>query len=172
MEESQEVTNQLPRDKAELLAWIEREWVALGQSYAGLSDEQMSVPDTGGWSIKDNLAHVTEWERFMRLAYLQGIPEPEAMGIDAETLAREDENGINAILFQRNRDRSVADVLVELDRSHQQVVTELEGMTFEEMMRPMNPEDPKRRPLMLWIIGNTYEHYQEHRINVEKLTRK
>jgi hypothetical protein len=172
MEESQQATSKPPRDKADLLARIQREWDALGQAYAGLSDAKMSVPDTGGWSIKDNLAHLTAWENFMRQAYLRGRPEDEAMGIDGETLKQADENGINAILFERNKNRSVAEILAELDQSHQAVLAELEGMSFEDMMRPLDPEDPKRRPVMDWIIGNTYEHYQQHRANIEKLTRK
>ncbi|MDD5370932.1 MAG: ClbS/DfsB family four-helix bundle protein, partial [Anaerolineaceae bacterium] len=171
-EDLQEDTSNPPRDKAELLARIQREWDALGQAYAGLSDEQMSVPDTGGRSIKDNLAHLTAWESFMRLAYLRGRPTDEAMGIDAVTLNHADEDGINAILFEHNKDRSVADILAELDQSHQAVLADLAGMSFEEIMRQLDPQDPKRRPLINWIIGNTYEHYQEHRASIEKLARR
>lgn len=132
------------------------------QMSAELSDEQMSVPDAGGWSIKDNLAHLTAWEQFMLRHYIQKHPAHEAMQVDAATMEQADEDGLNAIIFERNRKRPVADVLADLRRSHQQVVATLEQMSFDEMMQPLRADDPEKRPLIGWIIGNTYDHYREH----------
>jgi hypothetical protein len=160
--------NRPPKDKAELLARIEGEWEALEKAFTGLSDQQMSVPDSGGWSIKDNLAHLTAWERFMRLSYLHKKPAHEVMGIDENTFKQLDENGVNAVLFQRNQHRRVAEVLAELRKEHGQVLAELANMTFEQMLQPLDPNDPQKRPVINWIIGNTYEHYREHRATIEK----
>jgi len=59
--EKQDMTNDatslLPRDKAELMNRIQREWSALLRTIENLSDEQMTRPGPGGWSAKDNLAH-------------------------------------------------------------------------------------------------------------------
>jgi hypothetical protein len=161
-----------PQDKAELLTRIEREWRALERAFAGLSDQQMSVLDAGGWSIKDNLAHLSAWERFMRLSYLHKMPAHEAMNVDAETYRQTDENGMNAILFQRNKDRPVAEVLAGLREEHARVLGELAKMSFEQMMMPLDVDDPQKRPLIGWIIGNTYDHYREHRATIEKLSAK
>ena len=157
----------IPNDKADLLVRIHREWSALLRAIEGLTPEQMSVPDAGGWSIKDNLAHLTAWEQFMLLHYLQGHPPHEAMQIDAATMERLDENGTNAVLFERNRLRPVANVLDGLRRSHEQVVAFLEQMSFSDLMKPRFPDDPQARPLIGWVIGNTYEHYQEHLRNIQ-----
>jgi hypothetical protein len=35
-------------------------------------------------------------------------------------------------------------------------------------MKPLF-EDPQARPLIGWVIGNTYEHYLEHRNSIETL---
>jgi hypothetical protein len=161
-----------PNDKADLLARIQREWSALLRAIEGLTPEQMSVPDAGGWSIKDNLAHLAAWEQFMLLHYLQGRPPHEAMQIDAATMERLDENGINAVLFERNRHRPVANVLDGLRRSHEQVVAFLEQMSFSDLMKPRFPDDPQARPLIGWVIGNTYEHYQEHLRNIQVIVSK
>ena len=158
-----------PKDKADLLARIQQEWSALMQSIAGLSDEQMSMPDPGGWSIKDNLAHLTAWEQLMLRSYLQGQPAHDVMHIDAATLETADEDSINAILFERNRHRPVADVLAGLRRSHEQVTAKLEQMSFADLMKPRFADDPERRPLVGWVIGNTYDHYREHRAAIEAL---
>ena len=162
----------IPNDKADLLARIQREWSALMRAIEGLPPEQMSVPDAGGWSIKDNLAHLTAWEQLMLLHYLQGRPPHEAMQIEAATFERLDENGTNAILFERNRNRSVAYVLDGLRRSHEQVLAFLGQMSFSDLMKPRFLDDPQARPVINWVIGNTYEHYQEHLHNIQAIVDK
>jgi len=163
------MTPAMPQDKNYLLERIQHEWAALMQAIEGLTPEQMSVPDAGGWAIKDNLAHLTAWEQFMLLHYLQGRPPHEAMQIDAVTMERLDENGINAVLFERNRNRPVADILTDLRHSHEQVVAFLEQMPFSDLMKPRFLDDPQARPLINWVIGNTYEHYQEHRQTIQAI---
>jgi hypothetical protein len=157
----------LPQDSADLLARIQSEWTALNQAIAELNDEQMNTPDAGGWSVKDNLAHLAAWEQFMLQHYLQGHPAHEAMQVDEATWKTLDENGINAILHKRNQARPVSEVLADRRRSHEQVVATLERMPFADLMKPLYPDDPKARPLIGWVIGNTYEHYQEHRATIE-----
>ncbi|MCJ7532377.1 MAG: ClbS/DfsB family four-helix bundle protein [Anaerolineales bacterium] len=160
----------LPDGKAELLARIDREWKELERAVSLIRGEQMQVPDSGGWSVKDNLAHLAEWERFMRLHHVRGLPPHEVMGVDESMFKAIDEDGLNAILFERNKGRSVADVTDALRASHEQVLRDLADMSFEEMMRQAHAEDPQARPLLAWIVGNTYEHYREHRASIERLT--
>jgi hypothetical protein len=158
-----------PQDKTELMQRIQREWAALERAVDGLSDEQMSVPDTGGWSIKDNLAHLAAWEHYMRQCHLRNLPPHEVMGVDKETYEKLDENGLNEILFQRNRHRSVPEILAELRGSHEQTLADLEQMSFADLMKPRYADDPETRPVIIWVTGNTYEHYKEHRAVIEKL---
>lgn len=166
-DEINEATPGLPRDTADLVARIQREWSALLRAVERLSQEQMDAPGPGGWSVKDNLAHLTAWEQFMLRHYLAGQPAHEAMQVDEEAFKGLDEDGLNAVLHQRNRSRSVADVLAGLQRSHAQVVATLEGMPFTDLMRPIRPHDP--RPVLAWVVGNTYEHYQEHRLAIQAM---
>ena len=170
--ETNEIMPSVPKDKADLMERIQREWSALTQAIDKLSDEQMSVPGTGSWSIKDNLAHLAAWEQFMLLYHLQGHPPHEAMQVDEATLERLDEDGLNAILYERNRHRSVADVVSDLYRSHEQVLATLEQMTYADLMKPRYSDDPEARPIIGWVIGNTYEHYQEHRRAIQAIARE
>jgi len=167
--ETNEIMPSVPKDKADLMERIQREWSALTQAMDKLSDEQMSVPGTGSWSIKDNLAHLAAWEQFMLLVHLQGHPSHEAMQVDEATLERLDEDGLNAILYERNRHHSVADVVSDLYRSHEQVWAALEQMTYADLMKPRYADDPEARPVIGWVIGNTYEHYQEHRRAIQAI---
>jgi len=158
----------LPRDKTDLVERIQREWSALMRAIEELTPEQMSAPMSGGWSVKDNLAHLAAWEQFLVHHHLKGQPPHQAMQMDAETFERLDETAINAMIRERNRHRAVADVLADLQRSHAQVLQALEPMSFDDLMQPHYPDDPERRPLIGWVIGNTYEHYTEHRQNIER----
>ena len=77
-------------DKQQLLKQLETAWAGLEESYAGLSDSQLTEPGVmGTWSVKDILAHVTTWEeealKYLPLIITGGRP-PRYMqygGIDA-----------------------------------------------------------------------------------------
>lgn len=159
----------LPRDRADLLERIQRDWDALNQTVATLTDEQLNAPGPEVWSIKDHLAHIAAWERFMLSCYLQGRPAHEAMQVDEATWKTLDENGVNAILYERSHGRPVSEVLADRNRAHAQVVAVLEQMPFADLIKPLYPDDPQARPLIGWVIGNTYEHYREHRGYIEAL---
>ena len=127
----------------------------------------MKAPDAGGWSVKDNLAHLAAWEQFLLRYHLGGQPPDEAMGIDPATYERLDEDGLNAVIYVRNKDRSVEDVLKFLRRSHEEVVETLQQMTFDDLLQPRFADDPDKSPMLDWVIGNTYYHYHEHRRTIE-----
>ena len=158
----------LPHNKKDLMKRIEREWSALMRAIGSVTPEQMSAPMAGGWSIKDNLAHLAAWEQFLVHHHIQGQPPHQVMQIDIETFKRLDETGINAMIRKVNRFRPAADVLANLRRSHDEVLRTLEAMSFDDLMKPRYSDDPEKRPLIGWVVGNTYEHYNEHRGNIER----
>ena len=151
----------LPSSTAELLDRIQHGWDELWTAIDGLTAEQLQTPDAGGWSIKDNLAHLTAWERFLLLRYLQGLPADEAMGLD-EASTQPHYDIINAALYERNRDRSLADVTESARATHREVVDYLSDLPFETVMRQLYDDDPRKLPLMAWVAGNTFGHYEEH----------
>ena len=63
------MADKLPESTADLLALIEAEWPALMKVVDKLSPTQMITPDSGGWSPKDNLAHLSAWMNYMRDCY-------------------------------------------------------------------------------------------------------
>jgi hypothetical protein len=167
--ERNQIMDDRPGDKTELIARIERGWTSLLQLVEGVRPEKLDVPDQGGWSIKDNLAHLTAWEHFLNLHYLQDQPAHEAMQVDAKTFEQASEDDLNAIFQKRNHGRSVAAVIDDFRRSHQQLLATLERMSFAELLQPRYADDPERRPLIDWVIGNTYDHYEEHQQNIQKV---
>jgi hypothetical protein len=158
-------------DKQELLERIQREYNLLLQRVQMLSPEQATRPGASGWSVKDNLAHLAAWEQMMLRSYLGGQPQHELLEMDEEQFARLDEDGINAVFHERNKDFPPEEVLRGLEQSHAEVIETLEKRPFEELLQVRYPDDPEQRPMLDWVIGNTYEHYREHRRYIEEILR-
>ncbi len=158
----------LPKDKTELLKSIEKEWDELLRVVDRLTPEQMTRIDSGGWSPKDNLAHLAEWMAYMKASYLNKVPAHEAMRIDAEKFKQLDEDGMNAVLLERNRNRPAADVLAGLKSTYADVLKTLQAMPFTDMMKPLRESGPDKRLVIEGITGNTSAHFREHRENIEK----
>lgn len=160
----------IPGSKAELMSAIKREWKALMDVVAKLeAANKMTTRDEGGWSPKDNLAHLSEWMNSVMGYHMDKRPPHEVMRIPEEVARGWDMEVINPILFERNKNRSLEDVMGELKQTYEKVIAKLEGMSFEDLMKPRHAEDPEKRPLLLWVIGDTSGHFQEHRETIEKM---
>jgi uncharacterized protein (TIGR03083 family) len=154
--------------KSALLKGIQREWEALFQAVEKLTPAQMGAPDAGGWSPKDNLAHLAEWLKALAGYHMDHKSAEEVLGIPKELAEHFDFNRVNAFLVERSRERSVEDVLAELREKYAEVMARLESMPFEELLQPRFPDDPQKRPLLDWVMGNTVDHIKEHRLTIEK----
>jgi hypothetical protein len=159
----------LPKSSDELMADIEREWNLLLAVVDRLSPEQMTTPDDGGWTPKDNLAHLGEWMNVLMGYHLDQRPAHEVLGVTPEITEGWDMEVINPVLFERNLERSTAEVLTELRSVYNELVTKLSSMPFEDLMKPRHADDPEKRPLLLWVLGDTTEHFEEHRETIEKM---
>jgi Protein of unknown function (DUF1706) len=159
----------LPKSLDELLTDIEREWQALMRIVNQLTPKQMTIPDPGGWSPKDNLAHLSAWMNFMLKSYLGGMPAYLALGIEEQKLKGMSEDEENAIIFERNRARPTDEVISELKSTYQKTVKTLNRMGFSNLMKPFKGDNPQHRPVIEGVLGNTSEHFAEHRVIIERI---
>ena len=159
----------IPENKNELIATIKREWNKLMDVVAKLDETKMTAPDEGGWSPKDNLAHLSEWMNSMMGYHIDRRPPHEVMNLPEEITRGWDMEVINPELFERNKDRSTQDVLDELKRTYETVLAKLESTPFEDLMKPRHADDPEKRPLLMWVIGDTSDHFAEHREVIERM---
>ena len=159
----------IPENKNELMSVIKREWGLLMDVVAKLDETKMTAPDEGGWSPKDNLAHLAEWMNALMGYHMDRRPPHEVMRLPEEVTKDWDFEVINPILFERNKNRSIEDVLDELRRVYDVLVAKLESMSFEDLMRPRHADDPAKRPLLMWVLGDTTEHFSEHRETIKKM---
>ena len=154
-------------DVASLLARIRSSRAALEESVNGRSDDQRVTPRRDGWSAKDHLAHVAAWEDYLD-GLLHGRGGIETFGLEGPEVL--DTDAINAILQARHAALSAGDARRRFARSHAALMVTLEGLTDADLQRPIgsylpghDDDERSRRPIVGWIVGNTYEHYDEHR---------
>jgi hypothetical protein len=129
----------------------------------------MVTPDAGGWSPKDNLAHLAEWIKVQMGYHMDGRPAHEVTGLPKELFPEDwDFDVINRALFERNRERTAEDVLGELKQVYAQILERLKSTPFEELLKPRWPDHPDSPPLLGYVLGNTSGHFAEHRETIQK----
>jgi len=163
------MNEEYPQTKAELFAKIEEEWSALLDVIAKMDEKRLSTPDAGGWTPTDNLAHLTEWMNILLGYHMDKRPAHEVMNIAPEIVEGWDFDKINAILIERNKNRSAADVLAEMKTAYARVMDRLSATPFETLLQPRHPDNPQSSLLLASVAGDTYEHFAEHREAIEKV---
>jgi hypothetical protein len=158
----------LPHNQEELLERIHQEWIKLMHVIQNLDADEMTTPAKGGWSVKDHLAHITAWERYLCEHHLNQEPAHEVLGMTADTYRNADENRINDFIFQQQKDLPQAQILSELHHTHETMLSDLKQLPFSELMKPRHKADQDNRPLLWWVIANTSDHYKEHRLSIER----
>ena len=159
----------VPGSKSELMSAIAREWNLLMGVVSKLDAAKMTMPDAGGWSPKDNLAHLAEWMNVLMGYHLDRRPAHDVLGVAEDVTKGWDMEVINPVLFERNKDRSTEDVLDGLKRTYAELVEKLDDLTFEYLLMPRHQDDPEKRPVLMWVLGDTTEHFKEHRETIEKM---
>ena len=159
----------VPESKAELMSAIRHEWNLLMDVAGKLDEQKMTTLDEGGWSPKDNLAHLAEWMNSLMGYHMDRRPSHEVMNVPEEVTKDWDMEVINPVLFERNKNRSIEDVMDHLKQVYEKLLAKLDAMSFEDLLKPRHADDPEKRPLLLWILGDTTEHFAEHRETIEKM---
>lgn len=150
---------QSPATKTALLGLIRRERRRLDDLLRDLTGAQMLEPALhGGWSVKDTLAHIAAWEQEFLSWYRAGqrgeIPDrPDFDNIDP----------FNRMLYERHRDRDLADAQAWSAQSYAEISAALEGMSEDELFQVgYYAWTGDAYPLAAYARANTDEHYAEH----------
>jgi hypothetical protein len=161
-----------PTSKVELNERISRSYAALEQTIGQLSDEQLTAPIDGSWSAKDLIAHLAAWEQVMLHFHVGGRPFAEVTRLTSVPYGSTSVDQINEAFYQRDRDIPLAQVLQSFRSSHQELLATLDRMSEADLFKPYTPVG--RGPdsagqLIDWVIGDSYEHYDEHRATMQRL---
>src|SRR6476619_1033398 len=107
-------------NRQRLLQNLDKAWVEFKESYADLSDAQLTEPSViGDWSVRDIIAHVTWWEEealtHLPLILTGGKPPRYSVtygGIDS----------FNAQMTELRRHLSLSEVLRQQENTHRRLI--------------------------------------------------
>ena len=137
--------------KEELLNEAAREYKAFHEALQGLNEAQLTEVWLGTWSVKDIVAHIAGWHEEMgpALERLSRGERPIPPGVSYD-----DVDAWNARFAAARRSTPVADVLLELDKTHEYFLRAAAAVPAERFQAGKTA----------WKIvdQNTAHHYREH----------
>lgn len=149
----------------ELLRRIESRWTKLQDLLGALTPGDWERPLGDGWPVKVHVEHLAAWER-SALGILEKRSRAEAMNIPAELWEAHDTDAINQFMAERAMLMPAEACREDLERSHARLVTALGSLTEADLLLPYSHYQPDAadvaNPVVGWVVGNTFGHYDEH----------
>ncbi len=128
-----------------------REYRALHEAWRGLNEEQMSEVWLGTWSVRDIAAHIAG-------RHLEMAPALERLARGErpikEGVSYDDVDGWNERFAAARRSTAVADVLLEMDKTHESFMKAAAAVPAERLQ-------PGKTAWKI-VDGNSAHHYREH----------
>ena len=137
--------------KEELLNEAAREYKAFHEALQGLNEAQLSEVWLGTWSVKDIVAHIAGWHEEMgpALERLARGERPIREGVSYDNV-----DEWNARFASARRATPVADVLLELDKTHEYFLRAAAAVPVERFQ-------PGKTAWKI-VDQNTAHNYREH----------
>jgi Protein of unknown function (DUF1706) len=164
-----------PTSITELEARIEAHRLKLIVLIDSLSaPERDEIRDPAGWSTKDHVVHLSMWERSMDYL-LNERPRHEGLGVDLEVYLGHDYDVTNDAIFRQHRERDWESVRAEFDEVHADLLQTLRAVGWDDLQltyshyAPDEPGEDSGQPVVVYVAGNTFYHYDEHRAWIEEL---
>jgi hypothetical protein len=148
--------------KATILTKVSNGYNEFERLLAPLTQGQMLAPAlNNGWSVKDNIAHITSWHRRL----LELLQAAELRREPAKLPGLQDDvnvDQINTDFYQENKALTLGVVLQQFRTSYIQVVAAIQALSDEELTSTQLFDWLGDTPLWQLVEGNSYDHYREH----------
>jgi hypothetical protein len=148
-----------PTSKSELIQAIHtarNEWDTL---IARIPHHRLSESVASGpWSIKDVIAHVTEYDRWLALGLAMRLQKPPQIWLDDISL-----DEFNAVLHQQIADRNPEDILLDSNRVFQDLINEVEAHSEAYLFGTHRVEGVSFDVIPFQLLkSESYGHYHDH----------
>jgi hypothetical protein len=160
--------------KTDLIEPIDRVWANLQETLASEGEEALTTSGRDGWSVKDHLAHLEAWERYL-LALLERRSPSDALGIDLDIIRSSDDDTLNALIRESTVAQPLSQVLGDLQRTHERLLAVVAALPEDDLERlavhylPAELADDQDS-IARWITHICDEHLREHIVWIEQLT--
>ena len=158
----------LPTTIGDAVAHVRSGRADLEALISSLTKDQLTAPGPEKWSIKDHLVHLDIWTRALH-DLLDGKPRfPRFLVSSVEEMRSVHIDVINDRILEKNRDRSLEDVVADFRDSLHGTIERLQAMSDADLACPYSSYVAEENPhsheaIINWIAGNTWEHDVQHR---------
>ena len=152
-------------NKSELLQWLQEEYQQFMSLLEQIGPERMDQPGVAAdWSVKDIVAHLTGWHRdhvLLLQAESRGEPDPSPPW----PIHLEEDDEINAWMYETNRNRSVQEILDETQQVFEQLVVVIAELP--EDVRIEQVQQQERVYNLVWLgekrfsAGEFFDHFHD-----------
>jgi hypothetical protein len=149
----------MPPTKALLLAETEKERDALGMMLGGMSREQMLWVGAYGWSAKDHVAHLAEWERLFFGWYDAG-QRGENPPVPAEGYTWATEHELNQAIYDRHRDDQLEHVMADWRDTSRRLLALAQTISEADLFTPGRYAWTGRGTLASFVYECGPNHYR------------
>jgi hypothetical protein len=157
--------------KTQLLDSMHHEQAAYEALLDEIGPDYMTQPEVaGGWSIKDIVAHLTGWRRRSVLRF-QALLKHESDFSPPWPPELQEDDEINAWIYESNRDRPLAEVLGDSRQVFQQLLETLDAFSEDELQdlrRILGLEEEQESSSMFFAHFHE-EHEPDMRAWLEKV---
>jgi uncharacterized protein (TIGR03083 family) len=149
--------------KDDLLVILERERSAWNELLAHIDPQRMQEPGAAGqWSVKDLIAHISwyEWE-------IAGALRTRTLGGSALWEKSPEER--NQAIYEQHQGQSLEMVLADSRRAYHELLEAVAGLPEGALNDPGRMTSwPEALPPWRLLAENSYEHYRDHRAELEQ----
>lgn len=157
----------LPPTKAILLDAATREREALSAMLAGLNREQLLWPGAYGWSAKDHVAHLAEWER-MLLSWHDAGRQGESPAVPGEGCTWATLSDLNQRIHDQNRDAQLEHAMADWRDTSRRLIDLTEAMSEADLFTPGRFTWTGRGTLASFVYECGPNHYRWSAAEIKK----
>src|SRR3954453_11816459 len=162
------------RTKANLIERINGAWSTLEGGLTGSEEEALTTLGGDGWSVKDHLAHLEAWERYL-LPVLERRSPSTALGINLATIRSTEDDPLNELIREPTKTQPLAQVVADLRNTHDRLLAAIAALPEDDLERPAahyQPDELADDPdsIARWITHICDEHLREHVDWIQRLT--
>jgi hypothetical protein len=113
---------------------------------------------SGTWSIKDVIAHITEYDRWLALGLAMRLQKPPQIWLDDIST-----DEFNAVLHQQIADRNLEEVLLDSKHVFQDLIHEVEAHSEDYLFGTHRVEGVPFDVIPFQLLkSESYGHYHDH----------